>query len=314
MSWILLQGLAGLVALCFGGELLVRGASALASRLGVSPLAIGLTVVAFGTSAPELVVSLDAALSGSNDISVGNIVGSNVANVALILGLASLLHPSVVEAKVVRIDAPLMVLASFGAVAALANGRISRAEGGLLLACLVAYTGFTFWQARRESTEVRDQFASAAAGATGATPAAALRVLAGLLLLGLGGHLLVESAVALTEVWGVGQAAIGLTLVALGTSLPELATTVVAALRGQGDIAIGNVVGSNLFNLLGILGVTSLVQPLNLGGITWIDLGVMLALACALMGLLSARPRLARAEGALLLTAFAAYTSWLLAP
>lgn len=310
--WLALQALAGLAALLLGGESLVRGASALARRLGVSPLAIGLTVVAFGTSAPELVVSLDAALSGANDISVGNVVGSNVANVGLILGLSVLIRPALVEAKLVRVDGPIMIAASLGAALALVDGAISRGEGVALLGCLAAYTGFTFWESRRESSQVRDEFASAVPGAPEAAPLAALRVAAGLGLMVVGGHLLVDSAVALTEVWGVGQAAIGLTLVALGTSLPELATSLIAAFRGKGDIAVGNVVGSNLFNILGILGVTALVQPLRMGGITWLDLGVMLGLACALTGMLFVRLRLGRPEGALLLVSYAVYMAWLL--
>jgi cation:H+ antiporter len=312
MTWTLLQTAAGLAMLYFGGESLVRGASALAARLGVSALAIGLTVVAFGTSTPELVVSLDAALSGANDISVGNVVGSNIANIALILGLASLIRPVLVEAKVVRIDAPIMIVASLGSIGVLANGTVSRVEGALLVSCLVAYVGFTSWQARRESSAVREEFASAAAEAPAKAWVATLLVVAGLALLVAGGHALVAAAVELATALGVGQAAIGLTIVAVGTSLPELATSVIAALRGQGDIAVGNVVGSNIFNILGVLGITAGVRPLHPGGITWLDLSVMVALAGALALMLVGR-RLGRTEGALLLASFVGYTSWLLA-
>jgi cation:H+ antiporter len=303
---------AGLALLYFGGEWLVRGASALAARLGISALAIGLTVVAFGTSAPELVVSLGAAFSGANDISVGNVVGSNIANVALILGLAAMIRPMSVHAKIVRIDAPILIVASMLLVAVLSDGTATRIEGTGLIAGLVAYTWFTFWEAQRELPTVRDELASAAPEALpGVARASALVAIALALLVG-GGHLLVVSAIDLATELGLSQATIGLTIVSVGTSLPELTTSIIASLRRQGDIAIGNIVGSNLFNILGILGVTAAVHPLSLGAITAIDLGVMVGLACALALLVSTRLRLGRFEGGALLAAFVAYTSWLL--
>ncbi|MDH3519979.1 MAG: calcium/sodium antiporter [Myxococcales bacterium] len=305
--------LAGLVLLYVGGEGLVRGASALAMRLGISALAVGLTIVAFGTSSPELVVSLDAALAGANDIAIGNVVGSNIANIALILGLAALVRPATVHAKIIRLDTPLMILASLGLVVALADGRLSRLEGSILLLGLCVYTTFTFWEARRESVLVQQELASVAPGPSGAAASSALLVAGALLVLACGGHLLVSGAVQLATTLGVSQAAIGLTIVAIGTSLPELATSLVASLRNQGDIAIGNIVGSNLFNILGILGVTAIVRPLALGGITGIDLGVMLILAVALLVLLHSRTRLARIEGALLLASYLGYVGWLIA-
>lgn len=313
MTWTLVQTVVGLAMLYFGGESLVRGASALATRLGVSSLAIGLTVVAFGTSAPELVVSLDAALSGANDISVGNVVGSNIANIALILGIASLIRPALVEAKVVRIDAPIMIVASLTLIGVLANGTMSRIEGALMLSCLVAYTVFTFWEARRESHAIREEFSAAAPRAPAKASLGTFFVVAGLALLVAGGHMLVSAAVDLATALGVSQAVIGLTIVAVGTSLPELATSVIAALRGQGDIAIGNVVGSNIFNILGILGITATVRPIHMGGITWLDLGAMVALACALYLMLLVGRSLVRTEGFLLLSSFTAYTAWLFA-
>lgn len=313
MAWTVLQATAGLAMLYIGGESLVRGASALAVRIGISSLAIGLTVVAFGTSAPELVVSLDAAFTGANDISVGNVVGSNVANIALILGVASLIRPATVQAKIVRIDAPIMVLVSLGLVGALANGNASQVEGAVLVLGLVAYTVFTFREAQRESAVVREEFASAAPASPTEASVGGLLVVAGLALLVGGGHLLVNAAVGLATALGISQAAIGLTIVAVGTSLPEFATSVIASVRGQGDIAVGNIVGSNIFNILGILGVTAVLRPLYLGGITWFDLGAMVGLACALTLILFARLRLGRVEGAILLVAFITYTSWLLA-
>jgi len=299
--------------LYFGGELLIRGASALAARLGVSSLAIGLTVVAFGTSAPELVVSLDAGISGANDISVGNVVGSNIANVALILGLGALIRPCLVNAKLVRIDAPIMIAASLALIAILANGRASRIEGSLLLLALAGYSAFTFWEAKREPEPIREEITSAAPQQIVSVPVGTVLVLLGLALLVGGGHLLVTAAVDLAASLGVNQAAIGLTIVAVGTSLPELATTVIASIRGHGDIAIGNVVGSNIFNVLGILGLTAIVHPLEMGEITWLDLGTMLGLACLVTALISTRLRLGRVEGGLLLLLFMFYSSWLLA-
>lgn len=302
----------GLLTLYFGGEWLVRGATALAIRLGVSPLAIGLTVVAFGTSMPELVVSVDASLSGASDIAVGNVVGSNIANIALILGIATLLKPSVVEAKVVRFDAPLVVLVSCLLAAVLFDGVATPLEGGLMLLGLIVYTSFTFWEARRETETIRDEFASAAPETHAGIAFSVALVCVGLALLMGGGHLLVVSAVDLATFLGVSQAVIGLTIVAVGTSLPELVTSVVASLRGQGDIAIGNVVGSNLFNILGILGTTAIIAPLHLGDIGWSDIGVMCGVAGLLAALLLVRRRLGRAEGVLFLVGYAIYVATLI--
>jgi cation:H+ antiporter len=308
----IVQAVLGLALLYFGGELLVRGAASLARRLGLSPLAIGLTVVAFGTSAPELVVSLDAALSGAQDISVGNVVGSNVANIALVLGLAALLRPITVEAKIVRIDAPLMVFVSFAMIAVLADGHASRLEGALLAAGLASYLGFTFWEAQRASPHVRAEFASATPGPADGVRTGVLLVTGGLALLIVGARILVGSAVELTHLLGVSEAAIGLTVVAVGTSLPELATSLIATVRGHGDMAVGNAVGSNIFNVLGILGVTAIVRPLESGGVTGLDLGLMTGIACLLAAALVIRPHIDRVMGGLLLTGYLAYSSWLL--
>jgi len=308
----ILQAIGGLALLYCGGDALVRGASALALRLGISPLAVGLTIVAFGTSAPELVVCVDAVLGGANDIAVGNVVGSNIANVALILGLSALLCPTAVHAKIIRLDAPLMILASLALIGALANGRISRLEGAALSLGLAGYVAFTVWEARRETKTVKREFASAAPSRPLPLAWSALAVAGGLLALLVGGNLLVNSAVRMATMLGVSQATIGLTIVAVGTSLPELATSLVAAFKKQGDIAIGNVVGSNLFNILGIAGATATLHPLALGAITQIDLTVMLALSAALLVFVYSRPALARTEGMLLLASYVAYLAWLL--
>lgn len=304
-----IQGIAGLALLYFGGEWLIRGASALAFRLGLPAMTIGLTVVAFGTSAPELVVSLDAALSGANDVSVGNVVGSNIANVALILGIAALLRPMAVRLKMIQLDAPLMVAISLALVLVLADGQASRLEGALLFAGLVAYVAYTLWRARRQPGMLRASRDNASLVQL-SLRMSLLYTLAGLGLLVAGGHLLVVAAVDLATVLGMSQATIGLTIVAVGTSLPELATTVIASLRRQGDIAIGNAVGSNIFNILGVFGITAVVTPLRLGAVAWFDLATMVALAVILNIFLYTHRRLNRVEGALLLASFVLYTTW----
>lgn len=303
------QAIAGLALLLYGGEWLIRGASALAARLHVPPMAIGLTVVAFGTSAPELVVSLDAALTGANDVSVGNVVGSNIANVALILGIAAVLRPIAVHTKMIRLDAPLMVAVSVLLVLALADGVASRIEGALLLAGLFAYVSYTLWQARREPGVLRPAKVTARAAGL-SLRASVLLTVGGLALLVAGGHLLVVAAVDLATLLGMSQATIGLTIVAVGTSLPELATTVIASLRRQGDIAVGNAVGSNIFNVLGIFGTTATVTPLRLGDVGWVDLATMTALALLLTAFLYTQRRLSRVEGGFLLGSFVLYTVW----
>ncbi|MCB1747747.1 MAG: calcium/sodium antiporter [Gammaproteobacteria bacterium] len=312
-AWLITAGQAtlGLVLLYFGGEWLVRGAAALAARTGISPLAIGLTVVAFGTSAPELVVSLQAALGGASDIAVGNVVGSNIANVGLILGIAALIRPLEVHVNVLRIDSPLMLAACVLMVALLLDGTVGRGDGAVLVTALVSYIGFTLWQSRRETAENQAEFAAALPADQGSIGRHLLLVGAGLLALVGGGKALVTAAVALATALGVSQAVIGLTVVAVGTSLPELAASIVAALRGQGDIALGNVIGSNLFNVLGILGVTAVVTPLPRGEVGWDALGVMLLFALAVWPLASTGRRLVRGEGALLLGAYGAYVGWL---
>ncbi|PAP77100.1 calcium/sodium antiporter [Rubrivirga marina] len=302
----------GLVVLTGGAEGLVRGGAALALRLGLTPLAVGLTVVAFGTSSPELVVSLSAALQGQGDLAVGNVVGSNIFNVAFILGVAALVRPAAAHAQVIRVDVPIVIGSSLLLCALLLDGRLGALEGTVLLAGAGAYTAYTLWAARREAPEVQAEAGGALPDADGPLWRDLAFVVGGLVLLVAGARMLVTGAVSIAEAAGLSEAIIGLTILAAGTSLPELATSVVAALRGQSDIAIGNVVGSNIFNVLGILGVTSLVRPLAPGGIGPVDLGVMLVLAIALLPLLRTGFRLDRLEGALLLLSYVGYTAYLL--
>ena len=294
--------LAGGLALLVGAaSLLVRGAAALALRFGLSPLVVGLTVVAFGTSAPELVVSVQAALAGAGGIAVGNVVGSNVANVGLILGLSVVVRPIVSDASVLRRDLPVLVGATLLGAALLLDREVGRVDGAVLALGLVVYLGWSVRTARRE----RD--AGDLPASTDSPWLDAFFVALGLGGLVIGADLFVGGAVGLAEAAGVSNAVIGLTVVALGTSMPELATSIVAAVRGESEIAVGNVVGSNLFNVLGILGVAALVEPLAAPGLQLVDLAVMTVLALALVPMMGSGRRLVRVEGALLVAGYLGY-------
>ncbi len=314
---------AGVVMLFFGAEWLVKGGAGLARRAGLSPLAVGLTVVSLATSAPELGVSLQAALDGKDSVAVGNVLGSNVANIGLILGAAAVVMPVSVATRVVKIDLPLLVFVSAMLAAALWDGRVSRLEGGLLAAGLVAYVTLTLILAKREGAKA-DRGADAELPAQTASAWIELGlIVVGLTLLAAGSWALVEGAVVIARSAGLSDAVIGLTVVAFGTSLPELAASSVAAAHGEGDMAVGNVVGSNMFNSLGIVGVTASVSPLDVstgvdpaavGGALQAlhtDLWVMLAAAVLLLPLMRTGFRVNRWEGALLLAAYGGYVAWL---
>ena len=308
----LFQAIAGLCILYFGGETLVRGAVALASRLGLSSLAIGLTVVAFGTSAPELAVSLNAVMNNASDISLGNIIGSNIANIGLILGLSAVISPLVVQAKIIRMDAPIMITSMLLAVVFLLDNQISRLEGLILATALIAYIAFTFLQARKEPELVQEEYLQGIPQSRGRLAIDLGLIVLGLGLLIAGGKLLVMAAVSIALLFGMSEAVIGLTIVALGTSLPELTATLVAARRGYGDIAIGNIIGSNIFNVLGILGITALITPLQTGNILWADIICMVLLCLLTYLFLFSRSKVERYEGILLVLLYIAYCSWLI--
>lgn len=303
---------AGFVALYFGAKSLVKGGAGLAFRFGLTPLVIGLTVIAYGTSSPEMVVSVQATLSGSGAISVGNIIGSNICNIGLILGLCALISPLRAEVQVIRREVPIMIGVAVLALVVLADGHLARWEGGVLLTGLVVYTWLTVRAARAETAAIADE----AADQVGKNPLSlgwsATAVVGGLGVLIVGSHFFVRGAVELAEQWGMSQVAIGLTIVAIGTSLPELATSLVAATKQQGDVAIGNIVGSNIFTILGILGVAALVKPIDAPGLEWTDLGVMVLLSLALLPLARSGGRISRWEGAGLLAVYVGYTMWLL--
>jgi len=305
----------GLAVLTAGAEALVRGASRLALLAGISPLVVGLTVVAYGTSTPELVVSVKAALAGSPDIAAGNVVGSNVFNVLLILGVSALVAPLMVARQLVRLEVPVMIGASLLAWLLAADGRIGRGDGLVLTALIVAYTGWTIRRSRRE-VAARQEASAAPARPRGAGPVlSGLALVAlGLLLLVAGGRWFVDGSVALARALGVSDLVIGLTIVAAGTSMPEVATSVVATLRGERDIAIGNVVGSNVYNLLGILGVSSLLAPGGLPvakGLLDFDVPVMVAVAVACLPIFWTGYSIARLEGLVFLGYYAAYAAYL---
>jgi len=302
----------GLVLLYLGGESLVSGAAAVGRRIGMTPLVAGLTIVAFATSAPELAVCLQAAIDGEHGLALGNVVGSNICNLALVLGLTSLARPSELGARFLRRDVPIMIASTVLVLIMLMDGELSRTEGGVLIAGIVAYLILEVRRAR----ERRGRALGVLAEEPGKPPQAfllsSLLLAGGLALLVWGGDLLVTGGVVIASRLGVPAAVVGLSVAALGTSLPELATSIVAARRGYGDMAVGNLVGSCIFNLLSILGITSFVIPLSRDAVTNIDLGVMFAVTLLVYPLMRIGKRIERWEGSLLVLIYVGYISWLI--
>lgn len=314
MTWFLL--LLGLVLLVFGADLLVKGAARLAGNFGVPALVIGLTVVAFGTSAPELAVSVKASYSGQPELAVANVVGSNIFNVLFILGLAALISPLLISRQLIRQDVPLMVGASVVVTMMALNGNINRLEALVLFTGLISYTAFLFYQGRKQGADVTDEEVSAMLEAKVPAWQNLLLVVGGLALLVLGARWLVQSAVEIATMLGVSEAVIGLTIVAAGTSLPEVVTSVVATMRGQRDIAVGNVVGSNTFNILCVLGFSGLVSPTPLlvgEQLAQLDIPVMLGVAILCVPLFFTGAILDRVEGSIFLVLYIAYIWYMVA-
>lgn len=314
---IVLFLIAGLVLLIWGAELLVRGASRIATSAGISPLVVGLTVVAFGTSSPELAVSVMSAFKGQADLAIGNVVGSNIFNVLLILGLSAIIVPLIVAQQLVRFDVPVVIGVSFLLFALGYDGRIGRLDGILLFSGAIAYTVFLIRQSRKEkNAEVEAEYAKEFGGEN---PGSWWKNV-GLVLVGLGGLMLgskwlVDSAVAIAESFGVSELVIGLTIVAAGTSMPEVATSVVAAIRGERDIAVGNVVGSNLFNILSVIGLSSIIAPsgINVSETALrFDIPVMIAVAVACFPIFFAGHRISRTNGIAFLGFYIAYVVYLI--
>jgi cation:H+ antiporter len=309
---IILYLVGGLIMLFIGAEGLIRGSSNLAIKIGITPLVVGLTVVAFGTSTPELVVSLKAALLGNSSISLGNVVGSNIANIALILGVAALIRPLDVHAKVIMREIPIMIGISILLLLLLIDGELGFFDGLVFVIGLVVYLVVNVLIARKEKNpEIDSEFSEGLKSKLG-IPVSIVLMIAGLGLLILGANLFVQSAVAIAKIFNVSDAIIGLTIVAIGTSLPELITSIVAAYKKEADIAIGNVVGSNIFNILGILGITALIIPISSVGISYVDLGVMLFTAIILFPLSRTGFSISRFEGALLLAGYGGYIYYLI--
>jgi len=304
MTWLML--VVGLVLLIIGAELLVKGASRLATSFGIPALVVGLTVVAFGTSAPELAVSVKAAFSGQAELAIANVVGSNIFNILFILGLAALIMPLMVSQQLIRQDVPIMIGISIIALLMIQNGSIGKIEAVMLVSGVILYTVFLFYQGKKTGIDVGEVAAE--------TPKPVwhnlLFIVAGLALLVLGARWLVESAVDIASSFGVSEAVIGLTIVAAGTSLPEVVTSIIATFKGERDIAIGNVVGSNIFNILAVLGLSGLLSPIPLLAseqLMQIDVPMMLAVAVLCLPLFFTSSTLNRFEGFLFLMVYVSY-------
>lgn len=317
----ILTFIAGLIALVIGADLLVRGASKFALSFGISPLVIGLTIVAFGTSAPEVAVSVGAVLNGQTDIAIGNVVGSNIFNVLFILGVSALIVPLVVNVQLIRQEVPIMIGASLLLLALSLDGKLSFYDGLFLFALLVVYTVFLIRQSRQETKAAQDEYAEeikpSAPGDWQSNKLVQIAMIAiGLGLLVLGSDWLVSASISFAKALGVSDLVIGLTIVAAGTSMPEVATSITAAIKGERDIAVGNVVGSNTFNILGCLGLSGLVSG-DLGlvvapALMNFDIWVMLAVALACLPIFTTGREIARWEGAVFVAYYAAYVAYLI--
>jgi len=310
MSLAVAMVVGGLLALFAGATALIKGAAGLARRWGMSPLVVGLTVVAGGTSSPELFVVTGAALAGRDGIALGNVLGANSLNIGLILGLTAMVRPLQAQLQLIRFDVPIMILATLVTVAFIAEGGLDRLEGAVLLVTLVAYLALTVFMARRERNErVREEFAAGAPGPLSSLGAELGLIAFGLVALALGAQGLIAGAVKIAAAAGVSDSVIGITVVAAGTTLPELITCLVAALKREGDIAIGNIVGSNIFNLLGVLGLAAALAPIGVAGIQPTELWGAVALAALSLPVMWRGLIVNRAEGVLLVAAYLVYVT-----
>lgn len=307
---------AGLATLLLGAELILRGGVRLAAQLGIPPIIIGLTVVAVGTSAPELAVGIEAALRDNGSFAVANIAGTNIVNLLLILGLSALLKPLALTMQTLRFDLPVMTVAALWLATMAADGTLTRMEGSLMLGAAVLYTGSVLWFARRESANLKREFAREYPGAAPDTGAAflsgAILLVVGIAIVVAGSDWLVDGATSLAQILAVPDEVIALTVVAVGTSAPELATTIIGTLRNDRDIAIGNLLGSSIYNILVILGVTCVVP---LGGLSVaatlirFDIPVMVLVTCACIPVFLSGRQVSRLEGGLFVAAYAAYVT-----
>lgn len=319
MTTIGLHFIGGLIILILGAELLVRGASRLAAAYGVPPLVIGLTIVAAGTASPEIAVSIQAASTGQGSLTLGNVLGSNIFNILFVLGVTALVAPIVIAEQLIRLDAPIMVGVSVLVYGLASDGNLGVFDGMLLLAGLAGYTIFALRQSRKESKKVQGEYAREFAEKEEHTLWNTLKnlifILVGLGLLVLGARWLVDSAVAIATSIGVSELVIGLTIVAVGTSLPEVATSIIAGIKGESDIAVGNAVGSNIFNLLGVVGFSGVLAPGGIGvaeQVLRVDFLVMVFVALVCMPIFYVDNNVSRWEGTLLLSYYVLYTIYLL--
>lgn len=295
-----------------GAELLVRGGASLALKLGLTPLLVGLTVVAFGTSMPELIVSLKAAMLGQSDIAIGNVVGSNIFNIAVILGLSAAVFPVSTHLQILRWDAPVLIAVTLLVPLTFLDGSVSQIEGIILVLLAVAYTVWAVKMAKQDEKLGHEAHVDIPEIANkGSVLADVVKIAAGLGVLVLGSRLLVEHSVIIAKALGVSEAIIGLTIIAAGTSMPELATSVVAAFRKQSDIALGNVLGSSLFNLLFVLGGSAAIHPVRTSGLQQIDLWMMIGVTVILFPMLWTGKRLNRAEGLVLVACYLGYLAFM---
>lgn len=319
MTTTILLFLAGLITLILGADLLVRGASRLAAAFGVSPLVIGLTIVAIGTASPEIAVSLQAAAAGQGDLTLGNVLGSNIFNILFILGVTAIVAPVVIAEQLIRKDAPIMLGISLLTLVLAIDGNLGWFDGAILLIGMIVYIVFALRQSKEESKAVQEEYAQEFAPKEPHTARNTITnigfILVGLGLLVLGSNWLVESASQIAKSLGVSELVIGLTIVAAGTSLPEVATSVIAAIKKESDIAVGNAVGSNIFNLLGVLGVGAVVAP---GGIAvaervlQFDLPVMIFVALVSLPIFYVDSRISRLDGGLLLSYYVIYVVYII--
>ncbi len=309
MQTSILLILAGLVLLYLGGEFLVKGAGSLAVRLGMTPLVAGLTVVAFGTSAPELISSIKAAWIGQGDLAVGNVIGANSINIGVILGLTAMVGPLRAGARVSRFDAPVMFAVVLLPIWFLWDRRISQVEAAVLLGMFIVYLAAAVRKAQRLPDAQNDEGRGFAPSKNAGFDV--VLIVAGLALLAFGSHWLIEGSADVARTYGVSEAIIGLTIVAGGSSTPELAACLVAAFRKQAEIAMGNLIGSNIFNILAVLGLTGLMHPLYAPGVGMLDIVVMITFAAALMPMIRSGGVIDRIEGICLLLGYGVYLYWL---
>ncbi|MGY5148318.1 MAG: calcium/sodium antiporter [Candidatus Nitrosopumilus sp. bin_7KS] len=300
----------GLAMLYFGAEWLVKGSIAISNKLGVSQLVIGLTVVAFGTSTPELAVSISSAMQGLSDVSLGNVVGSNIVNIGAILGISAIISPIMVSKSVIRKEVPIMIGISFLLLAIVLDGKIDFIDGILLVIGIIVFTWYSYRSSKKD-TDI-DEIPVSQVLQKNIFSKSIIFMIAGLLLLTGGSFLTVENAVAIGVSFGISELFMGLTIVAIGTSLPELITSIVAARKGHADLSIGNIVGSNIFNILAILGISSLVSGITVSEKILVDVGIMLAFSLVLIPIMRSGFSISRKEGIFLIAGYIGYVIFLL--